>query len=104
MKNLKRIVAFILCLTLCMGLILDVQAAALRITRQPKNVEAMVGEKATFSIVAKGDGLKYQWYYQDPGMSAFKKVSGATKAKYSVTMKASLDGRQFYCQVTDQNK
>lgn len=103
-KTIKRIVALALCLVLCVGILVDVQAAALRITRQPKNVEAMVGEKATFSIVARGDGLKYQWYYKDPGMSAFKKVTNATKAKYTVTMKASLDGRQFYCQVTDQNK
>ena len=103
-KTIKRIVALTLCLVLCMGLLVDVQAAALRITRQPKNAEAMVGEKATFSIVAKGDGLKYQWYYKDPGMSAFKKVSNATKAKYTVTMKQALDGRQFYCQVTDVNK
>ena len=103
-KTIKRIVALALCLVLCMGILVDVQAAALRITRQPKSVEAMVGEKATFSIVAKGDGLKYQWYYKDPGMSAFKKVANATKAKYTVTMKAALDGRQFYCQVTDQNK
>ena len=103
-KIIKRIIALTLCLVLCMGLLADVQAAALRITRQPKNAEAMVGEKATFSIVAKGDGLKYQWYYKDPGMSAFKKVSNATKAKYTVTMKQALDGRQFYCQVTDANK
>ena len=103
-KIIKRIIALTLCLVLCMGLLVDVQAAALRITRQPKNAEAMVGEKATFSIVAKGDGLKYQWYYKDPGMSAFKKVSNATKAKYTVTMKQALDGRQFYCQVTDVNK
>ena len=103
-KTIKRIIALTLCLVLCMGLLVDVQAAALRITRQPKNAEAMVGEKATFSIVAKGDGLKYQWYYKDPGMSAFKKVSNATKAKYTVTMKQALDGRQFYCQVTDANK
>ena len=56
-KTIKRIVALALCLVLCMGILVDVQAAALRITRQPKSVEAMVGEKATFSIVAKGDGL-----------------------------------------------
>ena len=103
-KIIKRIVALTLCLVLCMGLLVDVQAAALRITRQPKDASAMVSEKATFSIVAKGDGLKYQWYYKDPGMSAFKKVSNATKAKYTVTMKQALDGRQFYCQVTDANK
>ena len=103
-KTIKRIIALTLCLVLCMGLLADVQAAALRITRQPKNASAMVSEKATFSIVAKGDGLKYQWYYKDPGMSAFKKVSNATKAKYTVTMKQALDGRQFYCQVTDVNK
>ena len=71
-----------------------------QITSQPKSQTKDEGEKATFTVKATGDGLKYQWYYSTNGGSSFSK-SSCVKATYSQTAKASVDGRQFYCVVTD---
>ena len=71
-----------------------------KITAQPGNAKAYAGEKAKTTVEAKGDGLKYQWYYKDPGMISYKK-SSIVKASASVTMSEARDGRKMYCVVTD---
>ncbi|MDO5435579.1 MAG: hypothetical protein Q4G19_04340 [Clostridia bacterium] len=76
-------------------------AVPVKITTQPKNAAADSGETVTTKITATGDGLKYAWYYKDPGSSSFTKASNTT-ATYSTTMTASRDGRQVYCIVEDQ--
>ena len=73
----------------------------LKITRQPQDCYATVGEKASVSLAASGDGLSYQWYVKNKSSSSFAKSSIA-KAAYSVTMSEAIDGRQLYCIVTDQ--
>ena len=71
------------------------------ITVQPLDFRGAVGDKATFTVEATGDGLSYQWYVKNPGSSKFSK-SSVTKATYSVTLTADNSGRQLYCVVTDQ--
>lgn len=71
-----------------------------QITSQPKSQTKAEGEKAKFTVKATGDGLKYQWWYSTNGGSSFSK-SSCTSASYSQTAKESVDGRQFYCVVTD---
>ena len=71
-----------------------------KITAQPGNAKAYAGEKAKTTVKAEGDGLKYQWYYKDPGMTSYKK-SSIVKASASVTMSEARDGRKMYCVVTD---
>ena len=72
-----------------------------KITTQPKNAVAYKDTKATVTVTATGDGLKYQWYYKNPGSDSFKKSSIIT-ADCSVTMTKARDGRQMYCVVTDK--
>ena len=74
--------------------------AQLTITSQPSSTSAAEGETVKFTVKAKGDDLKYQWYYRNAGSSSWKKAS-STKATHTTTMKKDRDGRQFYCKITD---
>lgn len=55
------------------------------ITTGPSNVTAVVGTSATFTIVATGNGLKYQWYR---GTTA---ITGATGTSYTIGSVTAAD-------------
>lgn len=74
---------------------------ALRITRQPEDAFADVGERATVSVEAEGAGLSYQWYIRSEGRTSWSK-SSVRSAVYAVTMNKSRDRRELYCVVTDK--
>ena len=99
----KRCFALLLCLvTLLSCLPVSVRAATkLQITKQPQDCSVTIGETIRVSVTAKGDGLKYQWYYKDTKDKAFMK-SSKTSSTYSYTMEAKRDGRQVYCVVKDK--
>ncbi len=71
------------------------------ISTQPGSVVVASGEQAAVKVVAKGDGLKYVWYFKNAGASSFKK-SSTTTATYSTKMSSTTNGRQVYCVVTDK--
>ena len=73
-----------------------------RIIGQPADVSVAAGEKAQATVHAIGNGLTYQWYIKNRTASKFSK-SSVTKATYSVTMSDTVNGRQAYCIVTDEN-
>ncbi len=74
---------------------------ALEITKQPKGITLIEGEKGSLTVKAEGEGtLTYQWY------KGFKAIKGATKAtltfdkvtlddagKYKVKISDSITGR-----------
>ena len=70
------------------------------ITKQPKSVRAAFGKKATVTIKATGDGLKYQWYNRNVGAEEFS-ASSVDDATYSVNMTEKRSGRSIYCVITD---
>ena len=72
----------------------------LTITRQPEDAWAELGKTVRTDFEASGTGLSYQWYYRDPGKTAFSK-SGLTGRYYSVALVAAKNGREVYCVVTD---
>lgn len=72
----------------------------LKIKTQPAHASAAVGKVAKTSVTASGDGLKYQWYYANPGVSKFKK-SSITSKTYSTEMTKAKSGRKVYCIITD---
>ena len=71
------------------------------ITTQPKTTYAKKGDIAKVTLKAKGDGLKYTWYYKSASSKKYSK-SKITKSYYSVTMSDSVNGRKIYCVVTDK--
>jgi hypothetical protein len=66
-----------------------------RITAAPKPVTVVTGRKATFKVGATGSRLTYQWYVRKPGKTSYAKVTGATRAAYSLVTAAKLDGARY---------
>ena len=60
------------------------------------------GAKASVTVNATGDGLKYKWYYKSKNGSKFEVATSYTGKTYSVAMDKARDGRQVYCVVTDK--
>ena len=75
---------------------------SLAITKQPASVVVKNGNNICISLAAKGEGLKYTWYYKNKGASKFSKTDSFTGTEYTATMSAQRDGRQVYCVVTDK--
>ena len=73
----------------------------LKITGQPVSTTVNMGEKATVSVEAQGDGLTYAWYFKNRGMDKFNLTTTFTGNTYTATMDAVRSGRQVYCVITD---
>ena len=72
------------------------------ITQQPQNASAPVGQTATFTVVAGGGGLSYQWQSQPSGASSFTNISGATSNSYTTPVTVlTNNGTQFQCVITN---
>ncbi|MBO5867826.1 MAG: hypothetical protein J6Q54_02825, partial [Oscillospiraceae bacterium] len=70
---------------------------------QPVDYVGMVGDTATFTVVAEGEDLTYQWYYFDNVSSEWKKSSGGTSATLNVEFKAYRVDQEYRCEITDGN-
>jgi|GEM_PF-2227370 len=80
---------------------IEAPAPAIVITSQPVDaVVAADGDYATFTVVAEGEGLSYQWYIKNPGASEFS-LSTKTEAVYTTPVRAATSGRELYCVITD---
>ena len=75
----------------------------LSIIRQPDNYTGVVGEKATYSVIATGTDLSYQWQYKKDGQWVNLSGNAALTANYAITIKDSLNGRCYRCVITDSN-
>jgi gliding motility-associated-like protein len=64
------------------------------ITSQPQNQEVCVGETATFSVVAGGTNLTYQWF---KGTTA---IAGSTSSTLIIPNITQADNGDFYCEIT----
>ena len=75
----------------------------LEITGQPEDVSGAVGEQAAFTVEAAGEGLTYQWQYQNPGKSYWQNSSqsGNQTATLTVPITAARDGQKYRCIITD---
>ncbi|MBO5837175.1 MAG: glycoside hydrolase family protein, partial [Oscillospiraceae bacterium] len=73
---------------------------AVSISKQPQSVTVADGEKATISLSATGEGLKYRWFYSYNGK--FLESSDTGKSSYSITMTQDRAGREMYCIITDK--
>ena len=71
------------------------------ITTQPANKTVEAGAAVTFKVAASGTGLSYQWQYSKDNGGTWKDKTGAAAASYTVTAKASYDGIQYRCVVTN---
>jgi hypothetical protein len=72
----------------------------LEIITQPTDVEAILGENYCVSVEAKGENLKYQWYFRNAGSEEWLK-SGIRDNTYDDVMTKARAGREIYCIITD---
>lgn len=73
-----------------------------QIVSQPVDYVGMVGDNATFTVVAEGEGLTYEWYFStDHGASWAK--TGETSNVQTITFKAFRLNMQVRCVITDAN-
>ena len=77
--------------------------STLIITSDPSNYSGQIGETALFNVVAEGDGIKYQWQTLTNGDWVNSTLGGNKTATLSVVIKASRNGNQFRCVVSDSN-
>jgi len=76
----------------------------LKITAQPSSVRLAKGKTATFKVVVKGTGLKYQWQFRKNAKGAWKKATGTGNktATFKVPVTAAKNGYQYRCVITDK--
>ena len=115
MNNCKKIIAFIMAMTVLNMPVLKtasynnhtlMEASAadnsLKITSQPNNVSSVDGVNIVFSIVASGSNLKYQWQYKYPnGEWKNWTVDSAKNRILRFDAPTSYNGLKVRCIVTD---
>ena len=73
------------------------------ITSQPKSVAVGLGETATFSVIASGEELSYQWQYKKTDSTTWTKWTGKTEASLSVKGTSTNNGYQYRCVVSNDD-
>lgn len=72
------------------------------ITTQPANVTLCEGANATFTVVASGSSLAYQWQLSTDNGTTWTNISGANSASYTVAnTTVSLTGRRYRVLITN---
>ncbi|MBQ5335076.1 MAG: leucine-rich repeat protein [Oscillospiraceae bacterium] len=77
-----------------------------KITTQPKNVTAAVGNTVKITVAAEGDGLTYQWKYYDESTGTWVNAtdSGAKTNTLKLTASDDLNGRKYRCVIGNSLK
>ena len=76
----------------------------LEITRQPSDLFGKSGSTVSATVGATGDGLKYQWKFQNAGTTTWKNsgLAGYNTPTLTITVNSTNTSRLFKCVVTDQ--
>ena len=75
----------------------------LKITTNLKNIKVKkAGNKATLTLKAQGDGLKYTWYVKGPKAKKFTKTTASKTNTLKMTVAKNASGTKVYCVVTDK--
>lgn len=75
------------------------------ITSQPQNVTTTAGTTITFSVVAIGTALTYQWQYKTSSGTTWNNSTASTAKSptLSTTVQSNFNGRSYRCRVTNTN-
>jgi hypothetical protein len=66
------------------------------ITTQPTDVTVAANSTATFTVVATGESLSYQWVRESDGTE----IAGATSATLTITSTTTaMNGSKYHCKV-----
>lgn len=81
--------------------ILPANACLPGITDHPRDTTVCAGGNASFSVVATGIPVTYQWQRSTDGGTTWANISGATAATYTITgVTLAMNGYRFRCEVT----
>ena len=84
---------------------LTVSASKLIIVTQPKSAAASNGSTASFTVVASGTNMRYQWQYKMANGASWYNCTAATAGYNTANLKVSAepkrDGYQYRCVITD---
>ena len=75
-------------------------SAAAKITVGPKDVSVASGKAVTFTVVATGEDLTYQWQYRKAGETSWSDLS-VTRSYVTVSATVAKHENQYRCKVTD---
>ncbi|MCR5737760.1 MAG: immunoglobulin domain-containing protein [Eubacterium sp.] len=77
----------------------------LTVISQPLSLETTVGGSNKISVLATGDGIKYQWQLSKDGGQTWSNstVDGYNTSTIYFDATAAYDGRQYRCVITDKN-
>ena len=79
------------------------EVAIPEITTQPQGTSVQVGETATFSVTATGEGVSYQWQIDRNDGNGFVDINGATSASYTTSaVDMDCNGFKYKCIVTNE--
>lgn len=84
----------------------SLMSSDITITSQPQNVTKTAGTAATFSTIATGTSLTYQWQVLPVGDASYSNISGATSATLSLSasdVTAEASGNKYRCKISDAN-
>ena len=71
------------------------------ITTNPQDASICTGGNNTFSVIANGTGITYQWQLSTDGGITYTTISGATSAVYIITgATAGMNGNRYRCVVS----
>ncbi len=73
----------------------------LRITSQPKSLTVSNGGSVKISVKAKGENLKYKWYFRQDGESSYAAMKGYTHSSETVKHDGKWERMLYYCVVSD---
>ena len=77
--------------------------APILITKQPESVTASIGDTVTFSVVAQGNSLTYQWQWCASGTEDWRNTSVPGNQTDAITLEATTarNGYRYRCGITD---
>jgi len=71
------------------------------VTKHPKDTEITEKQSASFSVIAEGTLLEYQWQKKQPNAADFEDITNATKPQYAIPVVEYTDRGQYRCVVTN---
>ena len=85
----------------CEGFTIDL--IRMSIIAQPTDYEGKIGSTAEFKIQAEGNGLTYQWQYDNGSGWKDSGMTGANTDTLSVPVTAARNGQKYRCVIKDAN-
>ncbi|MBR6834798.1 MAG: leucine-rich repeat protein [Oscillospiraceae bacterium] len=73
----------------------------LSFTQQPSNARGVIGSYAKFTVVARGNDVKYQWQYYRDGEWHNSNSSGYDTPSMSIKITEARNGQNYRCRITD---